>query len=109
MESLKRGKEVSDKEVEVSLFKRACGYEHQSEEIFCSKTGEVTRVPTIKRYPPDTLAAIFWLKNRKPDQWREKQEVEHKGNIISTVVVADQATKENLDKLGDFLNGMKTT
>jgi len=33
-------------------------------------------VPTVKHYPPDTTAAIFWLKNRQPAKWREKQEVE---------------------------------
>lgn len=34
-----------------------------------------TIVPTIKHYPPDTVAGIFWLKNRQPDKWREKQEI----------------------------------
>lgn len=44
--ALKRGKEVVDYEVENALYKRA-------------KAGDVT-------------ACIFWLKNRRPDKWRDK-------------------------------------
>ncbi len=73
----KNVKEIADKQVEKSLFKRACGYEHPSEEIFCDKNGNVTRVPITKKYAPDTIACIFWLKNRKPEEWRDRQEVMH--------------------------------
>ena len=68
LQALKKGKEVADLMVERSLFERANGYSHPEDKIF---------VPTIKHYPPDTGAAIFWLKNRKPEEWREKQEIEH--------------------------------
>ena len=72
----KNAKEEADNKVEKSLFERACGYEHDSEEIFCNtKTGEVTRVPVKKKYAPDPVSCIFWLKNRKPKEWREKMEV----------------------------------
>jgi len=40
----------------------------------------------IKYYPPDPVSIIFWLKNRKPEQWRDKQEAEHKGNVIVELV-----------------------
>ena len=48
--------------------------------------GQVTLTPIIKHYPPDTTAAIFWLKNRKTDQWRDKQDVEHSGSVGVTIV-----------------------
>lgn len=69
--TLKEWKKSSNERVERSLFERACGYSHESEEVFCA-FGKVTRVKTIKQYPPDPLSCIMWLKNRMPDQWREK-------------------------------------
>lgn len=82
LESLKRGKREADSRIAGSLYHRALGYEHDAVKIVAdAKTGAEKQVPYIERYPPDTAAAIFWLKNRRPDLWREKQEV--------TVVSAD--------------------
>jgi hypothetical protein len=75
LKSLKEGKAISDEKVERSLFDRACGYEHPEEKVFCSEGCIVTH-QTTKKYPPDPVAAIFWLKNRKPEQWRDKQEID---------------------------------
>jgi hypothetical protein len=58
------------------LFHRAIGYEHPEDKIF-NNNGEEMVVPTIKHYPPDTTAAIFWLKNRQPDKWRDRQEIDN--------------------------------
>lgn len=80
----KSGKAIVDGKVERSLFERACGYEHLSEEIFC-KDGEITRADTIKKYPPDSTAAIFWLKNRQPDKWRD---VYHNINLNDVEAIA---------------------
>jgi hypothetical protein len=74
LESLKAGKEESDQRVEHSLYRRALGYEHDAVKIFCSKDGEVTQVPYREIVPPDTTACIFWLKNRKRTEWRDKYE-----------------------------------
>lgn len=73
-ESLKRGKEVVDREVENALFKRAIGYEYDE---ICEEYehGVLTKKKiTKKMVVPDTTAQIFWLKNRRPDAWRDKQE-----------------------------------
>lgn len=72
---LKKGKEISDKRVERSLFERATGYTHPEEKIF-QYEGQIIRADTKKHYPPDTTAIIFWLKNRKPDEWRDVQKIE---------------------------------
>ena len=79
--ALKAGKSSADDSVERSLYERASGYTADEDKIFMHE-GEPVIVPTKKRYPPDTTAAIFWLKNRRPEDWREKQEVEHKGLTI---------------------------
>ncbi|MEX3036440.1 terminase [Serratia fonticola] len=80
LESIKKGKAFADSEVASKLFHRATGYEHPEDDIR-SVEGAIVITPTIKRYPPDTAAAIFWLKNRQRDKWRDKQEVEHSGDI----------------------------
>ena len=72
--AVKEGREYADAHVGESLYQRACGYSHPEEKIFC-KDGEVTRVETIKHYPPDPTSLVFWLKNRRRDLWTDRQEV----------------------------------
>lgn len=67
---LKRTKDVVDREVENALFKRAMGYKY--DEVTYERGEEVKRV--TKEVAPDTTAQIFWLKNRKPAEWRDKIE-----------------------------------
>lgn len=76
-EAIKAGKAESDAKVERSLYERALGYSVKTEKIFCTKFGEIVRAETVEHYPPDPTSMIFWLKNRKPQEWRDKQEVEH--------------------------------
>ena len=88
LESLRAEKEIADARVERSLFERATGYSHAEDKIF-NDNGTPLVVPTVKHYAPDTTAAIFWLKNRKPREWRDKQEVEHSGEVSQVVIVDD--------------------
>ena len=83
-EALKSGKEASDNRVERSLFYRATGYEHDEVDIRVVMN-QIVKTPIRKFYPPDTTAAIFWLKNRKPAEWRDKQELEHSGAVTLTL------------------------
>lgn len=70
--AIRESKQMADELVEASLFSRAVGYTHSEEKAFCSE-GVVITHDTQKHYPPDVQAAMFWLKNRQPDKWREKQ------------------------------------
>ena len=81
-ESLKSIKAQADTEVSQSLFKRATGYAYNETTQEPTEDGGlmVTKVVT-KQQAPDTTAQIFWLKNRQPDKWRDKQELEHSGEI----------------------------
>lgn len=75
-ESLKKGKEVIDRQVENALLKRALGYEYEETQTLIEKNGtrEVKKVvKTKKTVPPDTTAQIFWLKNRKPVEWSDRR------------------------------------
>lgn len=79
-DALKRGKEVVDIEVENALLRRALGYEYTEERVESGNDGGKKFIKTVqvtKHVPPDTTALIFWLKNRKPKDWRDKQEVLH--------------------------------
>lgn len=71
--ALKVGKEHADERVKRSLFSRALGYSHPEDDIK-QVNGEIVITPTIKHYPPDTTACIFWLKNRLPDEFRANPE-----------------------------------
>lgn len=83
-EALKRGKIIADANVAKSLYHRALGYSHPEDKIF-NDNGEPLIVPTTKHYPPDPTAAIFWLKNRKPAEWRDKRDVQVEGNMTFSV------------------------
>lgn len=74
-EALKKGKEVVDIQVENALLKRALGYDYQEQRIEKSDKDGTKIIQTIRHIPADTTAQIFWLKNRRPDKWRDKPEV----------------------------------
>lgn len=76
--ALKNGREVIDVMVENALLKAALGYEYTEEELN-KMTGKP--IELRKTAHPNTTALIFWLKNRKPKEWRDKQELEHSGDV----------------------------
>jgi len=84
-ESIKKGKTFADGAVAGALYNRALGYSHPEDDIR-SVGGEIVITPTIKHYPPDTGAAIFWLKNRQPAKWRDKQPEEGKSEGMQAVL-----------------------
>ncbi len=131
-DTLKRGKEVIDVQVENALLKRALGYTY-NEEKYASvhmdeaeyfekldaymnkykfehpeatdselllvreqfpKTKEILVERKIKEVVPDTTAQIFWLKNRRPDKWRDKQNVELSGQVETNNPYAGLTTEE---------------
>ena len=76
-DTLKKGKEVVDLQVENALLKRALGYHY--DEVTMENGIETKRV--TKEVIPDTTAQIFWLKNRRPDKWRDKQDLQVSGAL----------------------------
>jgi transposase-like protein len=87
--AVKAGREEADAKVASRLYARACGYEHEAVKIFADvKTGAEQIVRYTERYPPETVAGIFWLKNRQPSRWRDKQDHEHTGKDGGPVELA---------------------
>ncbi len=75
-QALKAGKESADDRVERSLYHKAVGYSFDALH-FSSFQGAVTETPYREHVPPDTTAGIFWLKNRRQKEWRDR--IEHTG------------------------------
>jgi hypothetical protein len=71
--ALKEGKEIADARVERRLYERAIGYSIQATKIVVAG-GKVHCIPYSSEYPPETAAAIFWLKHRQTEKWRDKIE-----------------------------------
>lgn len=88
--ALKKGKEVVDIEVENALLKRALGYKY--DEVTYENGVETKRV--TKEVQPDTTAQIFWLKNRKPKNWKDKQNSENTSDDVNNRII----------KISDLLN-----
>lgn len=88
-DSIKAGKSKADDRVERSLYNRAVGYTYDSEKIVTLSAGplgsSIERVPIVEHVPPDTTAMIFWLKNRRKGEWRDKQEVELSGKVKKVI------------------------
>ena len=82
-DALKNGREVIDYMVENALLKAALGYDYREEELN-KITGEPIELRKVAH--PNTTALIFWLKNRKPREWRDKQEMEHSGSLGVQIV-----------------------
>lgn len=104
-EALKKGKEIIDYQVENALLKKALGYSYEEktyEKEYNELIGEYTETLTkrvIKEVAPDTTAQIFWLKNRKPELWADKHQIE---NTKEPVLNINMVNNENLEK--DFFD-----
>lgn len=108
-DALKKGKEVVDREVENALFKKACGYTVELRKpmkvrrvLYNEETGrkleeyeEVVEAVEEVHVPADTTAQIFWLKNRKPEAWRDK------------VIYTDESDLEKLDAIVAEVQAMR--
>lgn len=81
LNALKRGKEIIDYEVEQKLLKRAMGYIYTEKKTTTNPDGSEFITETIKEVVADTTAQIFWLKNRKPKEWRDKRDIEMSGEM----------------------------
>jgi len=92
-----------DGEVERSLYRATQGYVAEEvkefREVTYDENGKqvervVRREVTKKYVAPNTTAQIFWLKNRRPRDWRDKQEVEHTGNLVINLKAADMGAPD---------------
>lgn len=96
------GKDEADDRVARSFYMRATGYEHPTERIFHNR-GEVVRAETLEHVPPDVQAGFLWLKNRRPDEWKDRSEQHITGAVAH---LTDEEIDARLSKLlGKTRNG----
>lgn len=76
---LKVGKEIADERVVRSLYRRALGYSVTAQKPFVDKFGVEHVVDHVEHVEPDVVAGIFWLKNRRPEEWRDRINVDVRG------------------------------
>ncbi|MDE2098701.1 MAG: helix-turn-helix domain-containing protein [Patescibacteria group bacterium] len=91
--SIKSGKDQADARVAASLHSRAVGYSHPDTHI-SQYEGRVIKTKITKHYPPDAVAAIFWLKNRQPKLWRDVHRHEVTGKDGAPVQIEDMSVEE---------------
>lgn len=95
--ALKLGKDASDERVVRSMYAKALGFEKTIEEEVVGKDGEIKIVKKKIYVPPSDTAAIFWLKNRRKGEWRDRHEYE-----VGRVGEFDKMTDEELEA---YING----
>lgn len=94
----------ADDRVERSLYKRATGYTQDAVKIFLPRGAkEATIVPYKEVIGPDTTACIFWLKNRRPDLWRDVNRFEHTGKDGAPIETADDTGMDRARRLAVLL------
>lgn len=94
---LKAAKGEADEIVERSLYERAIGYTHPAVKIFMpAGATEPVFAHYDEHIAPDTTAGIFWLKNRKPDAWRDKHDVQHSGTVTLEGLVTESYNKDGV-------------
>lgn len=91
--AVREARQIADELVEASLFSRALGYSHPEEKLFAHEGLVIDRQIITKHYPPDTTAAMFWLRNRQPARWKEKTE----GDVNVNVNAVQKLSDEQLD------------
>ena len=85
-DALKIGKGQGDERVVRSLYQKAVGYHLPVKKVVADKDGNLIDIEYTEYMPPDTTSCIFWLKNRRPDEWRDKREVEQSGEGFSLTI-----------------------
>jgi transposase-like protein len=123
-EAIEKGREITDRRVENALYTNAMGQEVWEEtqelrpvvikgEVQYNEDGSVKmEMITVERkkkfIPGNSTAQIFWLKNRKPNEWRDKQQIEHSGNVgLDISYMSDEDLEKELERLEALENGDK--
>ena len=97
LQALKKGKEVVDFEVENALLKKALGYTVTLNKQRVTKDGDVVDTQEEVHIAPDTTAQIFWLKNRKPKEWREKQNYDNEEELAKLDKLLEEQKNAYMD------------
>jgi len=83
----KVAKEAADNRIERSLYEKASGYTLETQRVISRGGGKQEVVTVTEHVPPDTASMIFWLKNRRRDQWRDRMDVQNNLTVTLEQIV----------------------
>src|SRR5580698_4682239 len=99
-DSVQQGRDVADATAVESLFTRVTGYNHPVEKVFLYR-GEPRTVTYTAHVPPETRACMYWLRNRRPEDWREISE--RAAAELAQQAAADAALRVQMDEAEERL------
>jgi hypothetical protein len=98
-EAIAEAKEGADERVERSLYQQAIGYEREAVKIMLpAKSRKPLAIEYREHVAPNATAAMFWLKNRRGDRWKDVStsqlsgpdgkpiEIEAKSEMVSEII-----------------------
>ncbi len=94
-EAVQQGRDVADATAVESLFTRVTGYNHKAEKVFLYR-GEPRTATYTAHVPPETRACMYWLRNRRPEDWREVSE--RVAAELAQQAAADAALRVQMDE-----------
>lgn len=98
-DAITRARAKVDDLIEESLFKSAKGMTVKREVAFLDKrTGQIVKAEITEEIPPNVSAAKMWLHNRRPKDWKEKREVDVKGEGINILIGYGDNDEEEEEK-----------
>ena len=100
--AIKECKDHYDENVETALYNRALGFQTTDQKAMVVD-GKIEIVDVEKTYPPDATSMIFWLKNRQPEKWRDKREIEHTGQQNTFSELSDQELLKEIERRKQLL------
>jgi hypothetical protein len=103
LSAIKKGKEVADIEVENALNKRALGYSYVEVKTVTNTDGKVSTTEITKEVAADPTAMIFWLKNRKPKEWRDRKDIDSNINVIAETTNKMDFSRFTVEELKEML------
>lgn len=99
--AVREARQAADSLVESALFGRAVGCKVPETKVIVTKLGDVIREDVDRYYPPDTQAAMFWLRNRQPERWKEKTEGDV--NVNQTVQVNNMTPEQKKARIDELI------
>ncbi len=105
--SLKENEQLANQLVEASLFKKATGFEHTYTTEVATKDGGVVTIEQTDYIPPSDTAAIFYLKNRVNDRWKDQREDIHKLLMVKQELIGTLTPQELIDETERLLKKLK--
>lgn len=111
-EALKEGKDAVDRQVENALLKSALGYKY--DEVTEERRDDMLVVTKVvhKEVQPNTTAQIFWLKNRKRLEWRDRVEnaiTGADGGAVKVETLTESDVDKRIKELESKLKSLKDT